>query len=109
MNNLQILLFVILFTLLGLSIYEIVKVKKQLLQQNENQKRSLAEAGNAITDTLRTAFDNIKNINQKHERLNKSVKEIDSRLQGIIIHEKKIVRQGLKNIANRKTEEDTKE
>ena len=80
MNYLQILLFVILFTLLGLSIYEIFRLKNQLRKQSEDQKRLLADAGNAITDTLRTAFDNLKNINQKHERLNKSVKEIDTQI-----------------------------
>jgi peptidoglycan hydrolase CwlO-like protein len=109
MNSLQILLFVILFTLLGLSIYEIFRLKNQLIKQSEDQKRSLSEAGNAITDALRTIFSNIKNINQKHERLNKNVKEIDERLQRLIIREKKFIRLGLKNIASEENSKDNKE
>jgi NAD-dependent DNA ligase len=109
MNSIEIILFVILFTALTLCIYEIVRLKNQLRKQNEDQKRSLAEAGNAITDTLRTAFENIKNVNQKYERLNKNVKEIDTRLQGLIVHEKKLLRQGLKNVAKKEVSGDNDE
>jgi len=109
MNSIEIILFVILFTALILSIYEIFRLKNQFRKQNEDQKRSLAEAGSAITDTLRTAFDNIKNINQKHERLNRDVKEIDAKLQGLIIHEKKLLRQGLKKVAKKEDLEDNEE
>ena len=42
------------------SYYQIKKLNKQLLEQNESHKKALATAGNAITDTLKVAFDQLK-------------------------------------------------
>ena len=62
------------------SYYQIKKLNKQLLEQNESHKKALATAGNAITDTLKVAFEQLKKNNSDHSKINSKTTELNSRL-----------------------------
>lgn len=55
------------------------KLKAINSKQSIEQKKALAEAGNAIADTLKVAFDNLKNQGFKIDKLNKKDTEYQSR------------------------------
>ena len=62
------------------------RLKKQIQSQDISQKKALAEAGNAITDTLKIAFDNIKQHNVKLDKLNNKHTEYQSRFHRLEQH-----------------------
>lgn len=82
-------LYVALFLLYGVSGYLFYinhKLKKQIKSQDTSHKKALAEAGNAITDTLKIAFDNIKQHNAKLDKLNNKHTEYQSRFHRLEQH-----------------------
>ncbi len=82
-------LYVALFLLYGVSGYLFYinhKLKKQIKSQDISHKKALAEAGNAITDTLKIAFDNIKQHNVKLDKLNNKHTEYQSRFHRLEQH-----------------------
>lgn len=80
MDILETILFVTLFSVSGYFVYEMFKLKKMLKRHNEEQKKALTEAGNAITDTLRVAFDNLKRNSADHNKINAKLTEHNSRI-----------------------------
>lgn len=81
--------YVILFLLLGLVSYLFYlnnKLNKLLKEQDVAHKKALVEAGNAITDTLKIAFDNIKQHNVKLDKLNNKHTEYQSRFHRLEQH-----------------------
>jgi hypothetical protein len=78
----MIFLYVALFLLYGVAgylLYRNVRLKRQLKEQDISHKRALAEAGNAIADTLKVAFENIKQHNAKINKLDKKLLECQTR------------------------------
>lgn len=53
---------------------------------DEAHKKSLTEAGNAITDTLRIAFDNLKRNSGEHNKINTKLTEHNSRIHRLEQH-----------------------
>lgn len=102
MDNNVYLFILALFIIAGLFHYKIIQLEKKLNESNAKRAKDLVDAGQALTDALKKAFDNIKTLNQKHERLSRSVKEIETRVQGYMIHDKKIIRQRFQNVAKNK-------
>jgi ribosomal 50S subunit-associated protein YjgA (DUF615 family) len=85
----MITVYVILFLLLGLVSYLFYsnnKLNKLIKAQDVAHKKALAEAGNAITDTLKIAFDNIKQHNVKLDKLNNKNTEYQSRFHRLEQH-----------------------
>lgn len=62
------------------------RLRKQIQSQDISHKKALAEAGNAITDTLKIAFDNIKQHNVKLDKLNNKHTEYQSRFHRLEQH-----------------------
>ena len=62
------------------SYYQIEKLKQKLIEQDDGHKRALATAGNAITDTLKVAFEQLKKNNSDHSKINSKTTELNSRL-----------------------------
>ena len=82
-------IYVALFLLYGVSGYLFYinhRLKKQIQSQDISHKKALAEAGNAITDTLKIAFDNIKQHNVKLDKLNNKHTEYQSRFHRLEQH-----------------------
>ena len=85
----MITVYVILFLLLGLVsylFYSSNKLNKLIKAQDVAHKKALAEAGTAITDTLKIAFDNIKQHNVKLDKLNNKHTEYQSRFHRLEQH-----------------------
>jgi gamma-glutamylcysteine synthetase len=108
MDILETILFVLLFSVSGYFIYEMFKLNKALIKQNEDQRKALAEAGNAITDTLRVAFDNLKRNTAEHNKINAKLNEHSSRIHRIEQHNNRNIRDGLKrtNIIEKEKEDE---
>lgn len=85
MTFLYVALF-LLYGLVGYLFYLNLKIRKQIEEQNISHKKALAEAGNAITDTLKIAFDNIKQHNVKLDKLNNKHTEYQSRFHRLEQH-----------------------
>lgn len=72
-----------LFLLIGANVYlayKAMQLQKQLNKLDKDHKKQLAEAGNAITDTLRVAFDNLKRNTGDHNKINSKLTEHNSRI-----------------------------
>lgn len=63
-----------------------MKIEKRIAQQDLQHKKALAEAGSAITDTLKIAFDNLKKNTADHNKLNAKLTEHNSRLHRLEQH-----------------------
>jgi hypothetical protein len=101
----QILIYVLIFSLfllIGYLQYSIVKLKKETKENNAKRIKEFLDTGKAVTETLQAAFDNIKIVNQKHERLNKNFKELEGKFYNFTSHEKRIMKQTIQNTANNK-------
>lgn len=48
--------------------YRLIRTEKALREEIEKSNRSLADAGNAIADTLKVAFDGIKRLTTKQDK-----------------------------------------
>ena len=69
------------------SYYQIKKLQQKIIEQDAKiieqdgaHKRALATAGNAITDTLKVAFEQLKKNNSDHSKINSKTTELNSRL-----------------------------
>ena len=69
------------------SYYQIKKLQQKIIEQDAKiieqdgaHKRALATAGNAITDTLTVAFEQLKKNNSDHSKINSKTTELNSRL-----------------------------
>jgi cell shape-determining protein MreC len=96
MSILETILFVIIFSLVGYLIHKISKLNKTISNYNENHKKSLAEAGSAITETLRVAFDNLKRNNAEHGKINTKLNEHSSRIHRLEQQNNRSIRDGSK-------------
>lgn len=88
------------------SYYQIKKLNKQLLEQNESHKKALATAGNAITDTLKVAFDQLKKNNSDHSKINSKLTEYNSRIHRLEQNMNRSVKDGLKQKINLQSTEE---
>ena len=97
-----------MFSVSGYFIYEMFRLNKALLKQNEDQKKALAEAGNAITETLRVAFDNLKRNTAEHNKINAKLNEHNSRIHRLEQYNNRNIRDGLKrpNIIEKEIEDE---
>jgi len=78
--------FFVLFGLCGYLIYQNMQLARKIIEQNIAHKKSLAEAGNAITETLRVAFDNLKKNTTEHGKFNSKFVEHNSRIHRLEQH-----------------------
>ena len=81
--------YITLILLVAIDVYCLVKLYKlvrKLNEQEEKQKKALAEAGNAITDTLRVAFDNLKRNTSEHNKINAKLNEYNARIHRLEQH-----------------------
>ena len=79
----EIFAYIVLFLLVGTNVYLIykgVELHKKLINLDKEHKKQLAEAGNAITDTLKVAFDNLKRNNSEHNKINNKLTEHTARI-----------------------------
>jgi len=102
MDNSIYFFILVLFVMAGYFQYQIVQLERKQKENNSKRAKELSDAGKAITETLRTAFDNIKVINQKHERLNKSVKDLKVRLQNLTSHDKRLIKHRIQSLSKDK-------
>lgn len=84
MNEL-IIASILSFIILGYLIYKVIILQKQIVQFDKEHRKLIADAGLALTETIKVAFDNIKQINQKHERLSTIVKDNKEKIQNIMV------------------------
>lgn len=96
--------FFILFGVCGYLMYQHVKLVRMLSEQDKNQKKALAEAGNAITDTLKVAFENIKRHGSEMNKLTSKYTETQSR-----IHRLEQTTQQIISRENKRTSTEQKE
>lgn len=99
----------VLFVVSGFFQYKIIQLEKNLNEANKKRAKELSDTGKAITETLRTAFDNLKILNQKHERLNKNVKELEVRFHNLAAHDKRVIRQSIRTISKKEKDQNLKE
>lgn len=72
--------FFVLFITCGYLVYQHIHLEKKIKDQEKSQKKAIADAGNAITDTLRVAFDNIKRHGSEINKLSGKHTEYQSRI-----------------------------
>jgi len=102
MDNSIYFFILVLFVMAGYFQYRMVQLERNHKEKDSKRAKELSDAGKAITETLRTVFDNIKVVNQKHERLNKNVKELETRLQSLTSHDKRLIKHRIQNISKEK-------
>jgi len=90
--------FFVLFVLYGYLVHQHALLKRKLEEHNALQKKALAEAGNAITETLRVAFDNLKKNTNEHGKFNSKFVEHNSRIHRLEQHTSRTA----KNVDQRK-------
>lgn len=94
-----------LYALCGYLIHRIIKLNRKINEQDLAHKKALAEAGNAITDTLRVAFDNIKRQGSEMSKITNKQSEYQSRLHRLEQTLQQIISKNNKNIATEQKEE----
>lgn len=72
--------FFILYAFCGYLLYLNNKTLRKIQEQDIAHKKSLVEAGNAITETLRVAFDNLKRNTTDHNKINSKIVEHSGRI-----------------------------
>ena len=109
----EIFAYIMLFILVIANVYLILKgiaLHKQLDRLDKEHKKQLTEAGNAITDTLRVAFDNLKRNNSDHNKINSKITEHNSRIHRLEQNINRSVKDGLKqNLKVESTQENENE
>lgn len=60
--------------------YQIKKIHQKFIEQDESHKKALSEAGNAITDTLKVAFEQLKKNSVENNRTNNKITELNSKV-----------------------------
>lgn len=82
------------------SYYQIKKLQQKIIEQDGVHKSALATAGNAITDTLKVAFDQLKKNNSDHSKINSKLTEYNSRIHRLEQNMNRSVKDGLKQKIN---------
>lgn len=72
--------FFVLFVVCGYLWYKHIQLGRRLKEQDIDHKKALTDAGNAITDTLRVAFDNLKRNTGEHNKIHAKLTEHNSRI-----------------------------
>jgi cell shape-determining protein MreC len=60
--------------------FQIKKIHQRFIEQDESHKTALSEAGNAITDTLKVAFEQLKKNSVENNRTNNKITELNSKV-----------------------------
>ncbi len=76
---------IISYIIITLLVYKVIKLEIKLKTIDAEHRKMVADAGIALTDTLKVAFDNMKKINQKYERLSAIVKDVREKMQNIVV------------------------
>lgn len=63
--------------------YRLRRTEKALRDEIQKNNKSLAEAGNAITDTLKIAFDNLKRTTHKQDKQTNELNQITGRIHRV--------------------------
>lgn len=87
--------------LIAYSVYsynQIKKIRQKFIEQDDVHKKALATAGNAITDTLKVAFDQLKKNNIDHSKINSKTTELSSRLHRLEQQQIRTTRDGINKI-----------
>lgn len=108
MDTLETILFTVMFSVSGYFIYEMFQLNKKMTKKIEEQKKALSDAGSAISDTLRVAFDNLKRNTAEHNKINAKLNEHNSRIHRLEQHNNRSIRDGLKrpNTIERETDDE---
>lgn len=61
-------------------LYKIYKLDKKVENKTDGNNRQLAEAGNALTDTLKVAFDSLKKNSIEHTKINSKISDHNLRI-----------------------------
>ena len=85
MNELITVLVVVSFITICYLLYKITKLQMRIKEMDKEHRKLVADAGMAITETMKVAFDNLKQLNQKHERLSVIVKDNKEKIQNIMV------------------------
>jgi hypothetical protein len=96
------LLIFSLYAICGYLLHKQVKILRMLKEQDITHKKSLAEAGSAITETLKVAFDNLKKNSNDHNKFNTKIVEHNSRIHRVEQH----ISRTDKNFDNKKVKAD---
>jgi hypothetical protein len=92
-------------------LYKVRKLEKSvrvLADEIAKQKILFIESGNAITATLKIAFDGIKSLSHAHDRMKKEVKEYTARMnQRAIVNQEQMPNR--RTLLNRHTHNEGKE
>jgi hypothetical protein len=102
------IVYIILSLLIGLDVYLIIKLRKlgkMLGEKSSEHNKKLSEAGNAITDTLRVVFDNLKRQSVKTDKLDKKETEYQSRFHKIENDIRRLVLNMEKTLESKTAEE----
>jgi len=89
MNILEYFLLFFLYIVIGYLIHQNIKLKRLLKKQELLGKKSLDEAGQALTNTLKIAFDNIKRLSQKTDKMSSTLKDHTEKIHSIMLGNKR--------------------
>ena len=78
------------------SYYQIKKLQQKIIEQDDAHKRALATAGNAIADTLKVTFEQLKKNNSDHAKINIKLTDYHSRIHRLEQNMNRSVKDGLK-------------
>ena len=76
--------------------YQIKKLQQKIIEQDGAHKRAIATAGNAITDTLKVAFEQLKKNNVDHGKIHNKMTDYNSRIHRLEQNMNRSVKDGLK-------------
>lgn len=76
--------------------YLYLQLKRRVSEEFEKYNIKFVESGNAITDTLKVAFDNIKKTSTEQQRLNAKLREYNSKLHRVEQHQHRLASIGIK-------------
>lgn len=63
--------------------YRLRRTEKALRDEIQKNNKSLVEAGNAITDTLKVAFDNLKRVTHKQDKQTNEIHQTTNRVHRV--------------------------
>lgn len=83
------------FILWGISFYLYVQLKRRTVEEFQKYNSKFIESGNAITDTLKVAFDNVKKSSRDLSQVQSSVTEHKAKIHRLEQHIARIKVQGM--------------
>jgi hypothetical protein len=89
MNIFEYFLLFLLYFIVGYLIYQNIKLRRLIKRQELLGKKALDEAGQALTGTLKVAFDNIKRLMQKTDKISSTLKDHTEKIHSIMIVNKR--------------------